>query len=597
MIALPKPTSALIHVPARAGYYYFSEPITILSTFDHQDIPAVLEELDFQVNSRGRYAAGFLSYEAAPGLDPALTVQARPAGVLPLAWFGIYPMPEFVPAAKLHRGSVAPSASWQAEISARAYNQALGMIREQIACGYTYQVNFTYRLRTRFDAAAFPYFAALAYGHRPPYAAYLETEDWAICSFSPELFFHLQGETLTSRPMKGTAPRAPRLQADRDQAAWLRASEKNQAENVMIVDMVRNDMGRVARTGTVRVPQLFQIEKYPTVWQMTSTVQAETPATSAEIFNALFPCASITGAPKIKTMQMIAGLEPSPRQVYCGAIGYLAPGREAQFNVAIRTLLVDKKNRQAEYGVGGGIVWDSDPQDEWAETQTKARILFERPMMFDLLETMRWTANEGWFLLELHLERLRQSAEYFDFPLDEASIRQKLASLAASFGGTSQRARLKLSRDGQIKIETVPLEAGQNPARVGLARSPVNSSDRFLYHKTSRREVYRQKLAEAAGVDEVLLWNERDELTEATIANLVYEWDGELYTPPVEAGLLPGTYRAWLLAQGKASERTLKKYELAQCSRIFLVNSVRGMWEVQRDFPGISGASLSQITA
>jgi para-aminobenzoate synthetase/4-amino-4-deoxychorismate lyase len=280
-------------------------------------------------------------------------------------------------------------------------------------------------------------------------------------------------------------------------------------------------------------------------------------------------------------MQLIAGLEPSPRQVYCGAIGYFAPGREAQFNVAIRSMLVDKKNQRAEYGVGGGIVWDSEPMDEWAETQTKARILFEHPESFDLLETLRWTPEEGWYLVEQHLERLHQSAEYFDFPVDKSRIRNKLADMATGFGGVSQRARMTVSKDGRINIETAPWEAGQNPTWVGLAGSPVNSNDRFLYHKTTRREVYQQKLAEVPGVDEVLLWNERGEITESTIANLVYEWEGELFTPPVEAGLLPGTYRAWLLKEGKASERRLRKSELAQCSRVYLVNSVRGMWEIQ----------------
>lgn len=562
-------------------WLFFHRPLAVIAAQQAADVLPALREIETQVRQNGRYAAGFLSYEAAPAMDDALRVKTPGAG-LPLLWFGIYTPPERL-ALPVFPGEAARfSGPWEPTTGEDAYHRAIHQIKEYIARGDTYQVNYTYRLRAEGSPPAWPLFVELAGAHNAPYAAFLETADWAICSISPELFFTLRGETVTTRPMKGTAPRGRWSEEDRQMAAWLQQSEKNRAENLMIVDMARNDLGRVARTGSVRVPALFQVEKYPTVWQMTSTVQAESSAGLVEIMQSLFPAASITGAPKNRTMQIIAELETTPRQVYTGAIGYFAPGRVAQFNVAIRTLWTDKQRRAAEYGVGGGIVWDSQAADEWAETQTKARVLTERPQPFELLETVRWTPAEGWFLLDRHLERLQSSADYFDFPLDLAALRRQLERAAAGFS-EPQRVRLLLSCSGQCTLQAEPLPQTAPPARVCLAAVPIHSGDRFLYHKTTRREIYRQALAGRPGCDEVLLWNERGELTEATIANLFVEIDGALFTPPVECGLLPGTYRSWLLAEGRAAERVLRPDDLRRCTRVYLANAVRGIWPVQVD--------------
>jgi para-aminobenzoate synthetase/4-amino-4-deoxychorismate lyase len=475
---------------------------------------------------------------------------------------------------------------WQPSVDVQAYCQSIDHVRALIARGETYQVNYTYRLRCEAPGPlppAWPVFATLASSHAAPYAAFIETEDWAVCSISPELFFTLDGDLLASRPMKGTAKRGTTLEDDRARADWLYHSEKNRAENLMIVDMVRNDMGSVARTGSVRVPELFKVEKYPTVWQMTSTVQAQTTAGLPELMQALFPAASITGAPKVSTMQIITALETTPRKIYTGAIGFYAPGRRAQFNVAIRTLLLDKQRQRAEYGVGGGIVWDSEAQDEWEETRTKARILHERPEPFDLLETMRWTPAEGWFLLEQHLDRLAASADYFSFPFERARLLAELDRLAQDAQGQPQRLRLRLTRDGQFILEAQPLPRQANPSRIVLASSPVHSGERFLYHKTTRRERYQQALAERPGYADVLLWNERGEVTESTIANLIVTLDGRQLTPALDCGLLPGTYRAWLLESGQVAEAVIRLEDLKRCSAVYLANSVRGMWPVQVD--------------
>jgi para-aminobenzoate synthetase/4-amino-4-deoxychorismate lyase len=581
----PLINEVVLYTPDQATWLHFQNPEKIITSHHPEEILTTLHEIENLVSRDGKWAAGFLAYEAAPAMDSALKVN-QASQDFPLLWFGIYPEPVRLAQEDMRAdaNTVSIAGPWQPTVTAEEYHQAIQHIKERIAQGETYQVNFTYRLCYSQEMSlppAWPIFVSLASSQSAPFAAFLETERFAICSISPELLFCLNGTSLTSRPMKGTAPRGKTLADDQALAAWLHASEKNRAENLMILDMMRNDMGRVAQPGSVHVPEIFKVEKYPTVWQMTSTVQAETGAGLAEIFTNLFPAASITGAPKVRTMQIITDLETTPRKIYTGSIGFYAPGHQAQFNVAIRTLLFDKQRHCAEYGVGGGIVWDSEAQDEWEETKTKARILFERPEPFDLLETMRWTPSESWFLLDYHIARLASSAEYFSYPFDRVHLLAELNQLEQNAQGRSQRVRIRLNRAGQIALETQPLLSQANPTRIAVAKTPVHSTDRFLYHKTTRRERYQQALAEQPGYPDVILWNERGEVTESTIANLIVTLDGCQVTPPVECGLLPGTYRAWLLETHQASEATVRLEDLKRCSAIYLANSVRGMWEVQ----------------
>ena len=580
MVIEPGLNEILLRAPHLNGWLHFHQPLAVIQATRLPDVLPALAEIETQATA-GRWAAGFVAYEAAPAMDAALRVHPPDSDTLPLLWFGIYPPPTILPALTVPGPApIALPGPWTPNLSSDQYEQAILAIKEQIARGETYQVNYTYRLRAAYTAPAWPVFAALAAWQPPPYAAFLETADFALSSLSPELFFELDGQTLTSRPMKGTAKRGRTLAEDQALDAWLRASEKNRAENVMITDMVRNDMGRVSCLGSVKVPALFEIEKYPTVLQMTSTVQASTRAPLPELLQALFPAASITGAPKVRTCQIITALETSPRGVYTGAIGYYAPHRQARFNVAIRTLAFDRRTGQVEYGVGGGIVWDSEPGEEWEETRAKTRVLRESPHPFQLIETLRWTPEEGWFLLDHHLNRLRDSAEYFDFRLDLASLRARLAELAQVFASQPQRVRLELARDGQVIFQSEPLPGKPNPTRVGLARTPVSSSDRFLYHKTTRRETYRRALEECPGCDEALLYNERGEITESTIANVIVDFDGRLVTPALECGLLPGVYRQWLLESGQVVEGLIRVEDLSRHGQIWLANSVRGMWPV-----------------
>lgn len=552
----------------------FTDARHVIEARRPEEVLPALQAIEQRLERESLHAAGFLSYEAAPAFDPAF--RTRPPGDFPLLWFGLFPPPRAVeidslPEAGYSLGDWHPSVAWP------AYEAAIARIKDYIARGETYQVNYTLRLRTSFEGDALSFFRDLAGAQPAATGAFVDTGRFAICSASPELFFRLDGERILARPMKGTAARGRTLAEDREQAAWLQASEKNRAENVMIVDMLRNDLGRIAAIGSVQAPRLFEVERYPTLWQMTSTVSASTNASLTRILAALFPCASITGAPKVRTMGIIAELEPEPRRVYTGCIGFIAPGRVAQFNVAIRTVLVDRQAGQAEYGLGGGVVWDSSARDEYAECQTKARLLTHRPHDFSLLEALLWTPQEGFFLLSHHFKRLSESAGYFGFPLDAALLQAQLDELAASLPPEPHKVRLALARDGRTSLEADALAAipKPEPARLRLAAAPVDSSDVFLYHKTTHRRAYEAALAGCGDCDDVLLWNERGEVTETDTANVVVELDGQMVTPPLSSGLLPGVFRSWLLEEGQVRERVVKVSEAGKCDRIFLVNSIR----------------------
>ena len=563
----------------------YREPLAVLAADRLEDVPPLLAEVRRQTE-RGRVAVGWIAYEAAPAFDAALVVR-RP-GPIPLAWFAIFAGGEPAAAPEDAAAPQVFTPAWSGGPEPALYREAVSRIHGHIAAGETYQVNYTYRLRAAWDGGdPLARFAALARAQRSRYGAFIDAGRYAVLSASPELCFRLEGDLVTCRPMKGTAARGLTAAADLRQAQQLRASEKERAENVMIVDMVRNDLGRIARAGTVRVPRLWETERYPTLWQMTSTVCAETGAPLEEILGAIFPSASITGAPKVRTMGIIAALERTPRGVYTGCVGVLGPGRSGWMNVAIRTLVVDRRRSTAEYGTGSGIVWDSQAGSELAECRTKTLVLGGAPPAFSLIETLAWVPGAGLLLLERHLRRLAESAAYFGYPCDPDAVRVRLAA-ATSGLRSPQRVRLLLDERGGVQVAVAPLglrkvdlgdrppARGRRALRVALAREPVRSDDPFLYHKTTRREVYERALAGRPGCDEVILWNEQGEATEATIANLVVRDAAGLWTPPVESGLLGGTFRAELLERGAIRERRITVAELRAARGLWLVSSVRG---------------------
>jgi para-aminobenzoate synthetase/4-amino-4-deoxychorismate lyase len=564
--------------PSRRRSFALGEIERVLEAREIDQVVDVLAEAEREV-ARGRWVAGFVCYEAAPAFDAAMRIADGGPSDLPLAWFAISRSRRPAGSLRLARYGLKP---WQSRLTRDDYDRAVGHIRQRIRAGDTYQVNFTFRLQAGFEGSAEAFYRDLVNAQACGYGALIDTGRWVVASASPELFFEWRHGRIVSKPMKGTRRRGVMVADDEQERAALESSEKDQAENLMIVDMVRNDLGRISRVGSVTVPALFSTEKYDTVWQLTSTVQSEpmTGTSLTDVFTALFPCASITGAPKVSTMGIIAQLESDRRGVYCGAVGFGGPGpggeAEWAFNVAIRTVVIDRATSSATYGTGGGITYDSTSAGEYGEALLKAEVLSRRSASFDLIETIRWTEDGGFWLLDRHLDRLVDSARYFDIPLDPAEIRAALRAAVAGRSG-SLRLRLSVGRAGAISVETGEMPASAT-VLAALDSMPIDPADVFLYHKTSNRTVYDEARARSGEVDDVILVNPAGEVTETTIGNLAVEMDGSWWTPPVVAGLLPGTYRAELIADGRLRERSITTAELKGASRLARINALRG-WE------------------
>ena len=563
----------VLHDPHLSKWLTFTEPNAVVTAHTLADVVPVIEEVERYVHGKGWFAAGFVTYEAAPGFDSALAVHQP--GILPLVMFGLFGQPiessECPSFSKINDFQPTP---WRESSTAKCYSDAFSTIKEQIAAGNVYQINHTVRLTNNIDADSL-------YERVVPdarYGALIDTKTFAIVSASPELFFRQDQDRLISTPMKGTVRRGLDNVSDKALKSWLASSEKNKAENLMITDMVRNDFGRIASPGSTQVTKLFDVEQYPTVWQMTSTVECRSKASITKIFQALFPGASITGAPKHASMKLIAKLEHEPREIYTGAIGYIAPDQYAQFSIAIRTAWCDKQTNQATYGVGGGIVWDSDEQEEIGEIVDKAAILHTqaRPTEFQLLETMRWQPGKGIFLEELHLKRLIASAGYFQIPLDEQLLQAALEEAVRPLDQRTHRLRVLVGLNGDIQVQAKRFDRLQNHVWVLLAAEPIDRKEIFLYHKTTHREMYERAVSSVAETQEALLFNSEGQVTESTIANVVYRLQSQLFTPPVSCGLLPGVYREFLLNEGKLAERPLKTSELDDVDGIYLINALRG---------------------
>ncbi len=548
------------------GWMLFENPERIIIANSADMVISKLAEVD-ELSQNGYYIVGYLSYEASPAFDAALKVaQAK----YPVMMFGVY---------KEYRNIILPDpsgcllAELSPDIKIDDYIKNIAEIKEYIASGDTYQVNFTYKLRGDFHGDALTLFLALYNAQPSPYSAFLESDDFAILSVSPELFFRKTGRSIYCSPMKGTAPRANTVDDDVAMSVWLQKSEKNRAENLMITDMVRNDLGKIADIGTVNT-ELFKVVRFPSVWQMISNVNALTDATLVDIFAALFPSASITGAPKVHTMEIIKELESKPREIYTGTIGIVKPGGDAEFNVAIRTALIDLKTNKIEYGVGGGITWDSSADDEYAETIHKALVITRQNKNFALFETMLWEKEKGKFLLDYHMKRLLNSADYFDFVFDLESLQKSLTELVIN--DEQAVVRVELCKNGDYKIEVKKVPENKNGYwRVAISKLRIDSKNRMLYHKTTERDIYKTAIQEYPGYDDVILVNENNEVTESTIANIVIEKKGMLVTPPVKCGLLNGTFRQYLLDNGEIIEEVITVDDIKTADKVFLINSVR----------------------
>lgn len=548
----------------------YTRPVEIVTATRVEEVLPALQRIQSLVDS-GLHAGGFVTYEAAAAFDPAF--QTHPPSTLPLLCFGVYTNCEWRNSPPQSPPLAANGPEWTAAVDHADYDATVAAIRSQIAAGNTYQVNYTFPTKAPFHHQGYDWFLDRHRAQQGPYSAFQQWGDHEIISLSPELFFSLDGDKLTSRPMKGTRPRGLSARADQYLREELLQSPKERAENLMIVDMIRNDMGRVCETGSITVPDLFSAEQYPTVWQMTSTITGTTQAEVPEIFQALFPCASVTGAPKIETMKLIRQFEKTPRGVYCGAVGWWAPNRKACFNVAIRTATVDTRQATATYPVGSGVTWDSVDHQEFAECNTKTAVLQHGPPPFELLTSLRLD-GDGYFLLAYHLERLLASATYFDVPLCRESVTNALETYRSQVADIPAKVRLTVARNGDIALTHTALPA-PTPWNVGLAGAPIDTRQPWVHHKTTHRVDYDSLRATRPECTDVILWDEEQRLTEASYANIVLEINGMRYTPPAHVGLLEGVFRRHLLEVGQIEERVLFVADLEQADAIYLINSVR----------------------
>ena len=545
--------------------YLFTDPEYTFTLESLDDFHVLLEHLD-TAPSKGLYAAGYVSYECGYAVEPSLRPLA-PDSETPFAWFGFYRSPlvfDYVP----QPANEFPPLKTQLGITKQEYFRKFDEIKQHIKAGNTYQVNFTTRLTFKNTVDPATLFAHLMTVQPVEFGAFININGMQIISASPELFFRRHGERIITRPMKGTAPRGFTHDEQQVNMDFLRNDPKNRAENVMIVDLLRNDLRRICRVNTVTVEELFDVEVFPTVLQMVSTVSGvlRPSIRYSDIFSALFPCGSITGAPKVRTMQIIRQLEDHPRGVYTGTIGFISPHEEASFSVAIRTLTLSPSGSM---GIGGGIVWDSDAQEEYDECLLKATFL-NRPS-FSLIETMLW--DQKYHFLDEHLERLITSADFFGFPCPDIRARLPL------YFQSPQRVRLLLAQDGTLSITHNEISLNNSPITVMVSEHST-SPDVFLRHKTTRRKLYDSQFssAQCSGYDDVIFVNSEGHVTEGAIHNIFVVKNGRWTTPPLSDGLLPGILRAHL----DVAEEHITLEDLISVDEVYLGNSVRGLRKVKQ---------------
>ena len=553
--------------------YTFTQPIKELKTRDLAEVTALLVQVE-NYQKQGYYVVGYVSYEAAPAFEEKLAVHKAPLLDEYLLYFTVHDRVETFPIPLTYDEVDLPS-NWQEVTSEAEYEKAIAQIHHHLRQGDTYQVNYTVQLKQDLSANPYAIYNRMVVEQEAGYNAYVEHDEMAVISMSPELFFEQNGRKLTTRPMKGTTQRGVTDQEDLEQASWLEQDPKNRSENMMIVDLLRNDMNRISEVGSEHVERLCQVEQYSTVWQMTSTIKSQLreDVDLVEIFRSLFPCGSITGAPKIATMEIIKDLEPQPRGVYCGTIGLLLPNGRRIFNVAIRTIQLYKG--QAIYGVGGGITWDSTWESEYQEVHQKAAVLYRKQARFQLITTGKISQKQLLFE-EQHIERLRKASRYFAYPFDAEDLKQKIAAeCQACDASQDYRLRISLDKSGEIELSLqvlAPLSPTFCQAKLCLQEMDLNQV--FTYFKTTHRPHL------TVGNQEIIYHTAAGELLETSIGNLVLKIAGKLYTPPVRLGILPGIYRQYLLETGKVEEKVLTLKDLAQAEAAYGCNAVRGLYEL-----------------
>ena len=563
--------------PGGSDARLYTAPVRVIVAHRPEEVAPALAALD-AARAKGLHAAGYIAYEAGHALEPRLAGLSRADGDAPLLWFGLFDTVEHLTPDSIAARLPDPAGTWVGRpapgIDRSAYDAAFARVHDWIEAGDIYQANLTFRAAVRVAGDPLAAYAAIRSRAAAGYGGIVWTgTDWLL-SFSPELFFALRQGELIGRPMKGTTPRGATPEEDDAARAQLALDDKQRAENLMIVDLMRNDLTRIAAPGSVSVPELFKVETYPTLHTMVSTISARmAPEVGpGQALAAIFPCGSVTGAPKIRAMEVIAAVEPDARGAYTGSMGRIDPNGDAAFNVAIRTLHLRDGTDEAMIGLGSGVVADSRAGEEWDECLAKGAFLTRGQRRFDLIETMAFDPVGGIALLERHLERMRASADAFGIHFDRHGVRNELQ--AATFRlRQPAKVRLLLSPQGRIAIGTAPMpDRPTDPVTVALARREVAPRDFRLIHKTTDRRPWPR----VAGAGETLFVDDDGYLTEGSFTSIfVARDDGVLLTPPLSRSILPGVLRAELIATGRAVEAELRPDDLA--GGFFLGNAVRGL--------------------
>jgi para-aminobenzoate synthetase/4-amino-4-deoxychorismate lyase len=558
----------------RPSSWEFHGPVATGRADQLCDVTFELERAESRASDHGEWVVFVLAYEAAQAFDRAATTAPRPPSGTPFVWWTSFSERRSV-------ARVAPVVTHvvqpQRVANTVPYPAAVRAIKDRIERGDVYQVNMTDRFVGQYVGDPLDVYAGLIGVQSCSHGAYVDMGERVIASASPELFFRVDGDTIRCRPMKGTAPRFARPDQDRAAGSRLAASEKDRAENVMIVDLLRNDLSRVATLGSVTVPALFDLERYETVWQLTSSVTArlDRRVGIVELMRALFPCGSITGAPRFAAMGVIAELEDEPRGVYCGAIGVMAPdGVEPRIecSVPIRTAVIDPATRSFVYGAGGGITWSSDPHAEDDEVRDKARILTRSHRRFRIFETLLLDRC-GPRHLDQHLDRMADSADWFGFRFDRVAVAARCAPLRST---TPERLRIVLDPDGSVDVEREQVTDLHSPARLAIDDVVTAAGDPFCCHKTTYRRHYDEARARHPGADDVVLVNELGHAVETTVANLAYRIGSQWFVPPLADGGLPGIARQIELQLGHVVERSIRAADLGSCDELAVINDLRG---------------------
>lgn len=564
--------------------YLFLNPIDCVTAFQVAEVPSALKKIEKL--SQQYWLAGYLRYEASAAFLPRChrTRADRLARAQPLLWFGVYKKPQTVVRVDDANVYAAPMQALPG-MSYADYRQSIRAIKEQLSLGNTYQVNFTFDMRVRAGCSPEFLYFLLRRQQRTPYCAMIKNVYEDILSFSPELFFARDGSRIWTHPMKGTAARGKTKEHDIRMREHLQTDAKNRAENLMIVDLLRNDFSRICKPGTVTVPSMFNIETHPTVHQMTSVVQGDLMdhAGYVDIFQSIFPCGSVTGAPKIETMNIIHRLEQGTRGVYCGAIGYISPRNKAVFSVPIRILQKTKEAGDWQYRAGGGIVWDSSVTGEWEEVKVKTAFLTARKVpVFELLETMLWDGKCIGFEKE-HVTRLKKSAKALKFKLQFGEIERAFKAIKIKFSGRHRMVRVRVSKDGTVSCDALLLRSLHENFRVKISDLCLDSENTFLKHKTTYRPWYAETMKKIRNgqVWDEIFFNQHREVCEGARSNIFIKRKGKLFTPPLSSGLLPGIFRRQLLRDGACEEKVLYMKDLKSAEAIYCGNSVRGLTQVR----------------